>query len=181
MALHDHHHHDHRYGHGHAHSHAPADYLRAFAIGIALNSVVAVERSTASSPIRWRCSPTPGTIFGRARAGGRLGRRGHGQARAVAALHLRAQEGADPRGAANALLLLVAVGAIGAEAVRRLLPPVATQGGTVMIVAAVGIVVNGATALLFARGRERDINIRGAYLHMAADAAVSAAVVVAGS
>ena len=80
----------------------------------------------------------------------------------------------------NALLLLVAVGGIIAEAVRRLIEPEPSNGSTVMAVAAVGIVINGATALLFARGRKGDINIRGAYLHMVADAAVSAAVVVAG-
>ena len=78
------------------------------------------------------------------------------------------------------MFLLVAVGAIGAEAIRRLFDPAPTDGATVMAVAAVGIVINGATALLFARGREHDINIRGAFLHMSADAAVSAAVVVAG-
>jgi cobalt-zinc-cadmium efflux system protein len=81
---------------------------------------------------------------------------------------------------ANSLFLLIAVGAIGAEAIRRIFHPSATQGGTVMIVAAIGIGVNAATALLFARGREHDINIQSAYLHMAADAAVSAAVVFAG-
>jgi cobalt-zinc-cadmium efflux system protein len=81
---------------------------------------------------------------------------------------------------ANSLFLLIAVGAIGAEAIRRLFHPSSTQGETVMIVAGVGILINGMTALLFARGREHDINIRGAYLHMAADAAVSAAVVFAG-
>ena len=80
----------------------------------------------------------------------------------------------------NALLLLVAVGGIIAEAIRRLIEPEPSNGSTVMAVAAVGIVINGATALLFARGRKGDINIRGAYLHMVADAAVSAAVVVAG-
>lgn len=80
----------------------------------------------------------------------------------------------------NALLLLVAVGAIIAEAIRRLIEPEPSNGTTVMAVAAVGIVVNGVTALLFARGRHGDLNIRGAYLHMVADAAVSAAVVVAG-
>lgn len=80
----------------------------------------------------------------------------------------------------NALLLLVAIGAIAAEAVRRLLHPSSTNGEIVIIVAAVGIVVNGLTALLFARGRARDINIRAAFVHMAADAAVSAAVVAAG-
>lgn len=80
----------------------------------------------------------------------------------------------------NALLLLVAMGAIAAEAVRRLFDPSLPDGATVMAVAAVGIVINGATALLFARGASHDINIRGAFLHMSADAAVSAAVVVAG-
>lgn len=80
----------------------------------------------------------------------------------------------------NALLLLVAIGAIAAEAIRRLFNPATTEGATVMAVAAVGIVINGATALLFAGGRKHDINIRGAFLHMSADAAVSAAVVVAG-
>ncbi|MCY7279620.1 MAG: cation diffusion facilitator family transporter [Sphingomonas bacterium] len=80
----------------------------------------------------------------------------------------------------NALLLLVAVGAIIAEAVRRLIDPEPSNGVMVMAVAAVGIVINGVTALLFARGRHGDINIRGAYLHMMSDAAVSAAVVVAG-
>src|SRR5204863_3017847 len=68
----------------------------------------------------------------------------------------------------------------GAEAIRRLFHPSSTEGETVVAVAAVGILINGATALMFARGREHDINIRGAYLHMASDAAVSAAVVFAG-
>ncbi|MCY7271922.1 MAG: cation diffusion facilitator family transporter [Sphingomonas bacterium] len=80
----------------------------------------------------------------------------------------------------NALLLLVAVGAIIAEAIQRLIEPEPSNGSTVMAVAAVGIVINGLTALMFARGRKGDLNIRGAYLHMVADAAVSAAVVVAG-
>ncbi|MEO6224742.1 MAG: cation diffusion facilitator family transporter [Sphingomicrobium sp.] len=80
----------------------------------------------------------------------------------------------------NALLLLVAVGAIGAEAIRRLLHPAPTAGGTVVIVALIGIAVNGVTALLFAGGRKHDINVRGAFLHMAADAAVSVAVALAG-
>lgn len=80
----------------------------------------------------------------------------------------------------NALLLLVAVGAIVAEAIRRLIEPEPSNSSTVMAVAAVGIVVNGVTAMLFARGRHGDLNVRGAYLHMMADAAVSAAVVVAG-
>jgi len=80
----------------------------------------------------------------------------------------------------NAVFLLVAIGAIGYEAVQRLAAPQPVAGRTVVIVAAIGIVINGVTALLFASGRKGDINIRGAFLHMAADAAVSAGVVVAG-
>lgn len=80
----------------------------------------------------------------------------------------------------NALFLLVAVGAIAAEAVRRLLNPAPSDAPTMIWVAAVAIFVNLVTALLFARGRAHDINVRAAFQHMAADAAVSAAVVVAG-
>jgi cobalt-zinc-cadmium efflux system protein len=80
----------------------------------------------------------------------------------------------------NALLLLVGVGAIGWEAVRRLREPAPVAGLTIIWVAAAGVLINGATAWMFAGGRKRDLNIRGAFLHMAADAAVSAGVVVAG-
>ena len=80
----------------------------------------------------------------------------------------------------NAVFLLVAIGAIAFEAIQRLGDPQPVAGGTVMAVASVGILVNGITAWLFARGGEHDLNIRGAYLHMAADAAVSAGVVVSG-
>ena len=76
--------------------------------------------------------------------------------------------------------LLVATGGIAWEAVRRFAEPAPVAGMTVIIVAAIGIAVNGITAWLFASGRKGDINIKGAYLHMAADAGVSAGVVVAG-
>jgi cobalt-zinc-cadmium efflux system protein len=81
---------------------------------------------------------------------------------------------------ANAGLLLVATGAILIETIDRLFDPQPVPGLMMMIVAGVGIVINGATALLFARGRKNDINVRGAYLHMAADALVSLGVVIAG-
>jgi len=84
---------------------------------------------------------------------------------------------------ANAVVLLVSVGAIAVEAVQRLATGVAAGdvgGRTVMLVAAAGILVNGITAWLFARGRGGDLNVRGAFQHMAADAAVSAGVVVSG-
>jgi cobalt-zinc-cadmium efflux system protein len=80
----------------------------------------------------------------------------------------------------NAVFLLVAVGAIGWEALQRLLHPEPVAGIAVMVVAAVGILINGVTAWLFASGSRGDLNIRGAYLHMAADAAVSMGVVIAG-
>lgn len=82
---------------------------------------------------------------------------------------------------ANAVILMVAVGAILVEAVRRLFHPEASDGLVVAIVAGIGIVVNGLSAALFASGRKSDLNIRGAYLHMASDAAVSAGVLVAGA
>ena len=81
---------------------------------------------------------------------------------------------------ANAGILLIAVGAIIVEAVDRLRHPAPVAGGIVSIVAATGIVINLGTALGFMRGREHDLNIRGAYLHMLGDAGASAGVVVAG-
>jgi cobalt-zinc-cadmium efflux system protein len=82
---------------------------------------------------------------------------------------------------ANAILLLIAVGAITWEAIRRFNHPGAVGGKTVMLVAAVGIIINGVTATFFVSGHKHDINIKGAFLHMAGDAAVSAGVVVAGA
>jgi len=80
----------------------------------------------------------------------------------------------------NAILLLVGIGAIAAEAIRRIGHPEPVLGLTMIWVAAAGVIVNGMTAWMFAGGRKGDLNIRGAFLHMAADAAVSAGVVVAG-
>ena len=178
------HHHDHglAHSHSHGHSHAPADFGRAFAIGIALNlGFVIVE-----------------TVFGFvANSMSLLADAGHNLSDVLGLVvawagATMAKRAASPRftyglkkapilaALANSLFLLVAVGAIGAEAIRRLIHPSATEGWMVMVVAGIGILINGGTALMFARGREHDINIRGAYLHMAADAAVSAGVLVAG-
>jgi len=178
------HSHDHHHGHSHSrgHAHGARDFGRAFAIGIALNlGFVLIETvygfiansMSLLADAGHNLSDVLGLVV--AWAGAVMARRapspqftyGLKKAPILAAL-------------ANSLFLLIAVGAIGAEAIRRLFHPSPTQGSTVMIVAAVGILVNGATAMLFARGREHDINIRGAYLHMAADAAVSLAVVFAG-
>ncbi|CAN5917767.1 cation diffusion facilitator family transporter [soil metagenome] len=81
---------------------------------------------------------------------------------------------------ANAGLVLFAIGGVGWEAVHRLGDTHAVDGGLVAIVAAIGVVLNGLSAMLFARGREHDMNRRAAFLHLVADAAVSAGVVVAG-
>ena len=81
----------------------------------------------------------------------------------------------------NAIILLVAMGSLGWEAIQRFQEPAPIAAGTVMIVAAIGVGINTATALLFMAGRKQDLNIRGAFLHMAADALVSLGVVVAGA
>jgi cobalt-zinc-cadmium efflux system protein len=168
-------------GAGHSHSDT-SDFSRAFLIGIALNIgfviVEIVYGFTANSmaliadgghnlsdvlglAVAWggarmtRLSPSPRFSFGLKKAS------------ILSAL-------------INSLFLLVAVGAIGAEAVRRLFHPAVTEGRTVIIVATIGILVNGITAWLFSRGRDHDINIRGAFLHMASDALVSVAVVFSG-
>jgi cobalt-zinc-cadmium efflux system protein len=178
----DHAHSDHAHGgHGSAHVHAPTSFGTAFAVGIALNlTFVAVEfvygvlansmalvadaghnlSDVLSLAIAWIAS-----VLARRPPSSRL-TYGLGGSSIVAALF-------------NAVLLLVAVGAIAWEAILRLFHPEPVASGTVMIVAAVGILINGATAWLFASGRKGDLNIRGAFLHMVADAAVSAGVVVA--
>ncbi len=186
---HGHGHHGHRHGHGHGHGHghhghghAPADFGRAFAIGITLNTIfVIIEASygliTGSMALLADAGHNLSDVLGLAVAwiGASLATRppsrrftyGLRGSTILAAL-------------ANALLLMVALGAIVLEAVQRLGSAPQVPGRTMMAVAAAGVVINLATALLFARGRKGDINIRGAYLHMAADAGVSAGVVVAG-
>jgi cobalt-zinc-cadmium efflux system protein len=81
---------------------------------------------------------------------------------------------------ANAILLLVAVGAISSEAIRRFMAPAPIDSDIVIITAGLGVVINGLTAMLFMRGAHDDLNVRGAFLHMAADAGISLAVVIGG-
>lgn len=80
----------------------------------------------------------------------------------------------------NAIILLVAIGGIGWAAIGRFNNPAHVAGATIIWIAAIGVIINGLTALLFMSGRKSDLNIRGAFLHMAADAGVSAGVVFAG-
>ena len=180
--------HDHGHGHGHSHGghghhHGPASYDRAFAIGIALNiGFVLVEAifgwmsgslalladaghnlsDVAGLILAWgataaaRLRPTHKFTYGWARAS------------ILAAL-------------ANGVLLLLAMGALALEAVQRLQSPEPVAGWTVIVVAAIGVLINGITAVLFMAGSKDDLNIRGAFLHMAADALVSLGVVAAGA
>lgn len=168
--------------HGHGHAHSPADFGSAFAIGIAINLAYVVGEAgfglaTGSMALLADAGHNLSDVLGLAVAwaGLRLAMRpastrytyGLKRSGILAAL-------------ANAIFLFIACGAIALEAGRRLLDPQPVPGGVVMAVAGIGILVNGFTAWLFARGRKGDVNIRGAYLHMLADAGISAAVVVSG-
>lgn len=180
--------HDHPHDHDHAgpvhtghHAHAPKNFGAAFAIGISLNvGFVVVEAIygflAQSMALLADAGHNLGDVFGLVMAwvAATLAQRppsprytyGLRRGTIVAAL-------------GNAVLLLVSVGAIAVEGVRRLLDPMPVAGNTVMVVGGIGIVLNGLTAWLFASGRDHDVNLRAAFLHMAYDALVSAGVVVA--
>ena len=178
----DGHGHEHGHGHGHAHAHAPRDFGRAFLIGIILNTgFVIVEAAY-------------GWISGSMAL---IADAGHNLSDVLALLlawgaSVAAKRPPNERftygyksstilaALANAALLLVAIGAIAFETAHRIADPMPVEGTTMVIVAGIGIAINTGTALLFLRGREHDINIRGAFLHMAADALVSLGVVIAG-
>jgi cobalt-zinc-cadmium efflux system protein len=174
---------DHEHEHHHGDHHAPASFGRAFAIGIALNATFILAEVAAgffadSVALLADAGHNLSDVLGLALAwaGAVMATRprsdrftyGLKKAPILAALF-------------NAILLLVAIGAILLEGVRRLFHPEPSNGSVVMAVAAIGILVNGITAWLFASGRKHDLNIRGAYLHMAADAGVSLGVVFAGA
>lgn len=171
--------HDHS---AHGHAHAPAEFGRAFLIGIVLNTAFVIVEAAfgflsgsmalvadaghnlsdvLSLALAWAAA-----VAAKKPASARY-TYGYKSSTILAAL-------------ANAGLLLVAVAGILFETLGRMREPPMVQGETMVWVAAVGIAINTATALLFFRGRKDDLNIRGAYLHMAADALVSLGVVVAG-
>lgn len=167
---------------GHGHVHTPASFGTAFAIGILLNTAfVVIEAGYGFAGNAMALMADAGhnlsdvlgllvawiaSVLAKRRANARF-TYGLRRASILAALF-------------NAVVLLLATCAILWEAVARLVHPEPVAGATVMVVAGVGILVNGVTAWLFASGAKGDLNIRGAFLHMAADAAVSAGVVLAG-
>ena len=170
------------HNHNHSHSHAPRGHDRAFALGIVLNLVYVaaeayygwkVDSLALLADAAHNLSDVAGLVlaWGGALAG-RLrpsARRTYGWKRATILAAF-----------ANALILLVAMGSLAWEAAQRLGSSQEIEGWTVITVAGIGIVVNTATALLFLRGRRHDLNLRGAFLHMAADALVSLGVVLGG-
>lgn len=158
------------------------DFGRAFAVGVAINlGFVLVEAAAGllagSLALLSDAAHNLGDVLGLLLAwgAGRLALRPRSARRTYGL-----RRGTILAALANAGLLMLAVGAIAAEAIRRLGDPAPVAGMPVILVAAVGVVVNGATALLFRRGRHHDLNVRGAFLHMAADAAVSLGVVAGG-
>jgi cobalt-zinc-cadmium efflux system protein len=165
----------------HSHSHAPKNFGLAFAVGVALNTAfVLVEavfgvigNSTALlADAAHNLSDVLGLLVAWAAVG--LSRR------PPTARYTYGLRGSSILAALfNAMILLVAVGGIGWEAIQRIGQPEPVAETTVIVVALVGIAINGSTAWLFVSGRKEDINIQGAFLHMAADAAVSAGVVIA--
>jgi cobalt-zinc-cadmium efflux system protein len=181
QARHDHSGHGHA-AHGHAgHSHAPARFDAAFAVGTALNAgfvALQVGFGLAAHSVALLADAVHnlGDVLGLVLAWVAVvlarrapsARRTYGWGRGTILASL-----------ANAVVLLVGIGAISVSAIQHLLAPGAVGSATVMRVAAVGIAVNGTTALMFMRGRHDDLNVRGAFLHMAGDAAVSAGVVLA--
>jgi cobalt-zinc-cadmium efflux system protein len=175
-----HEHHSHG-GSGHAH-HLPATFGKAFAIGITLNVVYVVAQvifglAAHSLALLADAGHNLGDVMGLFLA---WGASILAQRRPTSRYTYGLRRSTILASLANAILLLVAVGGITWEAIRRFGQQEEVAGITVIWVAALGVVINGITALLFVAGRERDLNIKGAFLHMAADAAVSAGVVLAG-
>jgi len=177
------HDHAHEHRHGHGHGHAPKSYSRAFLVGIGLNVVFVVVEATyglASGSVALvadaahNLSDVLGLGFAWAaillaqRKPSKRRTYGFRKTTVLAAL-------------GNSVLLLVVVGGVAREAIGRLREPATLDGRVVMAVAAVGVVINGVSALLFAKGQKGDANLRGAFLHLASDALVSLGVVITGA
>ena len=187
MPAHGEHHHEHEedphgHPHGHGHSHAAASFGRAFAVGITLNSIFVIvevvygllshslalvaDAGHNLSDVLGLVLAWVATVLAR-RAATERHTYGFRRSSVLAAL-------------GNAIVLLVSVGAIVWEAIQRLRTPDTVGAQTIIWVALLGIAINAGTALMFMSGRKGDLNIRGAFVHMAADALISAGVVVAG-
>src|SRR5215475_4631616 len=184
---HDHQHghshdHGHDHAHGHAHSHAPKDFGFTFAVVTALNVALVVLQITFgvlanSVALIADAGHNFGDVLGLLLAWG-----AHVMARAAPTRRYTYgfRSASILAAIANAVILLVATGAIAWEAIKRFSEPDEVAGATVMIVAGIGIVINGISAWLLMAGQSGDLNIRGAFLHLVGDARVSVGVVAAG-
>jgi cobalt-zinc-cadmium efflux system protein len=185
---HDHAAHAHDHGHSHAHSHShgghhhhvPADMGRVFAIGVTLNTAfVLVEVGagfwSGSLALLADAGHNLSDVLALLMAWGAtvLAKRAPTSRRTYGL-----RKGTILASLGNAVFLLLAIGAIASESIQRLAHPGAIAMKTVMITAAIGVVINTITALLFMRGSKEDLNVRGAFLHMASDAVISVAVVI---
>lgn len=177
--AHDHHDHGHGHAHGGPHHHVPKDMGPTFAIGVGLNlAFVAAEVGaglwTGSLALLADAGHNLSDVLSLVLAWGAtvLARRAPAGRRTYGL-----RKGTILASLANAALLLVAIGVIVSEAVRRFADPAPIEAPIVMLTAGIGVLINGATALLFMRGSQSDLNVRGAFLHMAGDAGVSLAVV----
>ena len=172
----------HNHSHGHGHDHGGSNYNRAFIISVALNTgfviIEAVYGILANSlALLADAGHNLSDVLGLLLAWGAsiLARR-----RPTARRTYGLRRSSILAALLNAAFLLVVSGGIGWEAIQRFREPASVAGGTVITVAAVGIAINTVSALMFLSGRKSDLNIRGAFLHLVADAAVSVGVVLAG-
>src|SRR5580698_3639902 len=176
------HHHDHHHGDHHGHSHVPATFGSAFAIATVLNiALVAIQAAYGvlahSMALFADAGHNAGDVLALVLAWG---------SHAISQKHSTERYTYGFRSSSiiadliNATIILVVTGAIAWAALERLFAPQPVAGGTVMVVAALAIVINGAAAVALSRGNTGDLNVYGAFLHLVADAAVSAGVVVAG-
>ena len=171
----------HQHGHGHGHSHAPTSFGRAFAIGISLNIGYVILEAiygylSDSLALLADAGHNLSDVLGLLMAWGAAYLAGHGP---TARRTYGYKSTSTLAALANSVLLLLATGAIGWESIARLLNPQPVQTTVMLWVAAAGVLVNGGTALMFMSGRKGDINVRAAFLHMAADAVVTLGVIVA--
>jgi cobalt-zinc-cadmium efflux system protein len=165
-----------------AHDHSHANYNKAFALGVALNVVyiiieVIVGLTISSLALVADAGHNMSDVISLLLA---WGASYLSQLRPSRRRSYGLRKSSILASVTNAIILLIAIGAIAWEAIRRFAKPQEISGSTVMWVAGIGVIINTATALLFMKGRKGDINIKGAFLHMTADAAVSAGVVLAG-
>lgn len=174
--------HNHSHGHHHHHTFNITNLNRAFVIGIGLNLIFVLIEFIAGFYTRSLAllSDAGHNLSDVATLGLSLFAFQIAKRKATLRYTYGFHRGTILASLTNAVILFIAVGSIGWEAIQRFMSPVETEGKTISIVAGIGIIINATSALLFFRDKEKDLNVKGAYLHLAMDALVSAGVVIAG-